>query len=238
MVLGMSVPITFFALLFLTYSLSKNIQSITKPYLVILGIYIIYISIIMIIFLIFRLPLILKNIYYYLAIIISSLIMSQTIIAISLFLSQRKYPFLLSFMIIPFCVILLYVSFYISYRIQEPQKIESFDYISDIDERFNDPDYAEIIYYDEEENIIIIEEDKYPAEYIDNPESVNGISRYLLYFEELINPSSQIIQNYVITEDKPISIVGPLKLLLWFILINLFNKKYNYLNKEKEISII
>lgn len=90
-------------------------------------------------------------------------------------------------------LIVLSLVFYFGSIISEinlsyPKTVESFDYLYQIDERFRNDNYDVVQYYDSQTSQMIIGDDVYDPEYVQNPKYIGGIKRVALIGLEIINP--------------------------------------------------
>lgn len=106
-------------------------------------------------------------------------------------------------LLIAFIVLALTAGFYLSgfmakvYLIS-PAKIPSFEYLLDIDERFGEEGYDDIIYYDNEKDVMVIDGKEYEPVLVDNSEHANGMMRPVLYGLEVINPSAGVYLEHAV----------------------------------------
>ena len=90
-------------------------------------------------------------------------------------------------------LIVLSLVFYFGSIISEinlsyPKTVESFDYLYEIDERFRNDNYDVVQYYDSQTSQMIIGDDVYEPEYVQNPKYIGGIKRVALIGLEIVNP--------------------------------------------------
>ena len=90
-------------------------------------------------------------------------------------------------------LIILSIIFYFCGIISEinlsyPQTVESFDYLYEIDDRFRNDDCDVLQYYDPQTSQMIIGDDVYGPEYVQNPKYIGGIKRVALIGLEILNP--------------------------------------------------
>ena len=94
--------------------------------------------------------------------------------------------------IVMFPVVLLLFLFSTSFegQLYSPDKIDSFDYVYEIDSRILDENFEGECYYDSDKNVMVVEGKEYPPEQIDNPEHLRGLSRIGAFLFEAADPYS------------------------------------------------
>lgn len=95
-------------------------------------------------------------------------------------------------MIIVLSVIFYYGGIISEINLSYPQTVESFDYLYEIDDRFRNDDCDVLQYYDPQTSQMIIGDDVYNPEYVQNPKYIGGIKRIALIGLEVVNPLANI----------------------------------------------
>ena len=95
-------------------------------------------------------------------------------------------------MLIVLSLVFYFGSIILEINLSYPKTVESFDYLYEIDERFRNDNYDVVQYYDSQTSQMIIGDDVYDPEYVQNPKYIGGIKRVALIGLEIINPLANI----------------------------------------------
>ena len=121
----------------------------------------------------------------------------------------------------------------------EEKTFESFDYLVEKDARYADPEYADIIFYDEDAHQLHIGDDVYDPEIVQNENYAGGLMRIILIAWEIIDPLAGIGRSLVEHDLSPgriwVPIVYILKSLgILLIMRFLFMRSVNEKQTEEE----
>ncbi len=102
----------------------------------------------------------------------------------------RFFPFrkILAFAAIPLVFVLFIFGFILEHGLYCDPVIDSFDYVADLDPRILEEDFAGQVYYDEEKNVMVVEDKEYEAQQLPNDEYYSGLPRIGAYVYELLDP--------------------------------------------------
>ena len=108
--------------------------------------------------------------------------------ALVLLLRKIRFRKIASLVVIPFLVLLFMSGFLFEAGLFTPAKIDSFDYVADIDPRILDENFEGEFYYDEERNVIVFDGKEHEPKEVDNPDHFSGLSRVGAFLFEALNP--------------------------------------------------
>ena len=117
-----------------------------------------------------------------------------------------------------------------------PEMQDSFDYVYGLDERLLDPDFTDV-YYDEERNVLVVEDMEYPPRQEENSDHYRGIVRIGAYVYDILDPFSgctlSMVQE-VIEERLPVKavVLHYLYAALWLALPMLIKRKQKAAQQE------
>ena len=112
--------------------------------------------------------------------------------------------------------------------------VDSFDFLTEIDEHVLDEDYTGDVYYDEEKNVVVLNGTEYPPEQADNPDYLKGFERAGAYAFELLDPyggNSLFLTHEQYANEGAGLVISPVLLLLYalkalaWVLLPLFLRK-------------
>ena len=103
-------------------------------------------------------------------------------------LTTKRGRKMIAVLAVPVVFALFIVGMNLAYHLYASSTIESFDYISTIDDRAQDEDFDGEYYYDAEKNVMVLEGTEYEPETIANPEHFTGWKQAGSYVFELLDP--------------------------------------------------
>ena len=99
-----------------------------------------------------------------------------------------RFKKILAVLAIPLVFILFIFGFVFEHGIYCSPYIESFEYVAEIDPRILDEDFEGPVYYDEEKNVLIVEDKQYEPERLVNDEHLEGPTRIAACAYEALDP--------------------------------------------------
>ena len=107
--------------------------------------------------------------------------------ALILLIRKIRFQKAAAILAIPLLLGLFLLSFLCEAGLFSAKTIESFEYIADIDPRILDENFTDFN-YDEEKNVVVIEDKEYPPEQTDNPDHFKGLAGIAAILSETASP--------------------------------------------------
>ena len=194
-----------------------------------IGLYILYIVAIAIFRLAFHVPLYLSHGRDILAVLTGVLSVLGGSCALAMLLRGFRFRIIAAIVAIPLVYVLFLFSSILEGQLYCTPYEDSFAYVAQIDERLLDENF-EGVYYDPEENALIIEGKKYPPKQIENADYLKGAKRYCAFAYELLDPysgTSLYLMEQAIETEISLGIYGAyaLKAIIWIVLAFVLSKR-------------
>lgn len=179
-------------LVYYLYTISNNN---TKYYVkatsvAVLAVYLIYIVFIAVLHAVYHIPFYLPSGSTLFTLAVSLLSVIGGNCAAGILLRKVRFKKFTAIILLPAVFVLSLFSTAFEYGLSEPAQLESFDYIADIDPRYLDEEYDGLVYYDDEKNVMVLDDKEYPPKMMDNPDSLRGIERAGALLYEMAYPYS------------------------------------------------
>ena len=195
--------------------------------------YLLYTACIMLFYAVLKLPLTFTGIKSFVLIGISLLSMLAFLSFTEMLLSVGKKKLIMTVVSLFLLAVFYFCGLMSNFNLLSPKTIPSFDYLYETDERFSDEAYSGKIYYDPEKQVMVVDEEEFAPQIIDNPEHATGIRRILYYLLTVINPSTGVYLGAVIhsIEEEynilPLTLTIPyaLQACFWIILSSTMIRK-------------
>ena len=192
-----SIIYTFIALLFGQYFMVKKNESCARKHYrdVLLGgviCWAVYIGIVFAVLLAKGFVMSLRTPAIILILIGQLLVMLSALAVYAWIIRRVRFKMVAALLLIALSVVFYFGGILSEIPLSYPKTVESFDYVSEIDNRYNDESYEGISYYDPQTHKLIIGEDVYDAQIVQNEKYVGGFERAALIAGEIANPLANI----------------------------------------------
>ena len=155
---------------------------------------------------------------------------------VALLLRAVRLKKLTAVAVVPLTVLLFMFGAVLQGGLYSPEMQDSFDYVYELDERLLDPDFTDA-YYDEEKNVLVVEDMEYPPRQVENGDHYRGIVRIGAYVYDILDPFSgctlSMVQE-IIEERMPVKVVvlHYIYAALWLALPMLIKRKQKAAQQE------
>ena len=181
--------------------------------------YLLYTACIMLLYAILKLPLTFTGVKSFVLIGISLLSMLAFLSFTEMLLTVGKKKLIMTVVSLFLLAVFYFCGLMSNFNLLSPKTIPSFDYLYETDERFSDEAYSGKIYYDPEKQVMVVDEEEFAPEIVNNPDHATGIQSVLYYLMEIINPSTGVYLGAVVHSiEEDYSTVIPLTVTIPYIL--------------------
>ena len=179
-------------LVYYIYTISNNNARyyVKSSAIAVLAVYLIYIAFIAFLHAVYHVPFYLPSGSTLFTLAVSLLSVIGGNYAAGILLRKVRFKKLTAIILLPAVFVLSLFSTAFEYGLSEPAQLESFDYIADLDARYLDEEYDGPVYYDDEKNVMVLDDKEYPPKMMDNPDSLRGIERAGALLYEIVFPYS------------------------------------------------
>ena len=204
-------------------------KQILKTIGMVFGTYVLFIGMINVLCALFHVPFYFPGFKDLLSIFTGLLCIVAGCCAFGILLRAFRFKKILAIVMVPVALLLFLFSTSFEGQLYSPARIDSFDYVYEIDSRILDENFEGECYYDSDKNVMVVEGKEYPPEQADNPEHFRGLSRIGAFLFEAADPYSgstlYMAQEISEVDSSPLISLGYLLKATCWIALSKFIKK-------------